>query len=152
MKIVASVVCVVASLGACSSWIDHQAAKTTFRVLNASVDVAKRQSDVELARAALPGGLVQLQAFAAAYPDERGFRVMYADAACGYALGFVGDDWEDAKLGGRALEAEQLAHRLSGLLATCVDANLALLRPTWRAAREQGGAPQLAAVAALRAD
>lgn len=144
--------CLVASLGACSSWIDHQAATSTFRVLHASVEVARRQSDVELARAALPGGLVQLQAFAAAYPDERGFRVLYADAACSYALGFVADDWEDAKLGGRAPEAEQLAHRLSGLLASCVEANLALLPPAWRTAREQGGVAQLAAVAAVHAD
>ncbi len=145
-------VCVIASLGACSSWIDHQAATSTYRVLHASVDVAKRQSDVELAREALPGGLVQLQAFAAAYPGERGFRVMYADAACSYALGFVADDWEDAKLGGRAPEAEQIAHRLTGLLASCVDANLELLPRVWRTAREQGGAAQLAAIAAVRVE
>jgi len=53
---------------------------------------------VELARAALPGGIVQLAAFARAYPAEPRFVTLHANALCEYATAFVFDDWEDAAL------------------------------------------------------
>lgn len=97
--------------------------------------VAKRQADIELARDAMPGGLMQLQTFALAYPDHQGFKTLNAEASCQYAIGFVFDDWEDAKLTGRTDEADRLARRLGPLLKMCVDANLALLPSAWRDAR-----------------
>lgn len=129
----------VIALGACGGFIDRQAATSTYKILRASVDESRREADVELARAAVPGGLLQLAAFARAYPDFRGFAELHAEAICGYAVAFVFDDWEDATLGRRADEAARIADRLTGLLARCVDANLALLDPAWRAARTAGG-------------
>lgn len=129
---------VVASTAGCSGFIERQAASSTYRILEKSMVVARRQADVELARDAMPGGMLQLEAFALAYPDHQGFRTMYAAAACQYATGFVFDDWEDAKLAGRDTEAAHLAERLGPLLERCVDANLALLPTTWRTARASG--------------
>lgn len=118
----------------CSSFIEKRAASTTYTILQRGNDAARRLADVELAREAAPGGIVQLAAFAAAYPQHRGFRELHADAHCQYAIGFVFDDWEAASLGGRPDDARRIAARLGGLLATCVELNLALLPAAWRAA------------------
>lgn len=133
------VVLAAIAVAGCSGFIDRQAATSTYKILRASVDESRREADVELARDAVPGGLLQLAAFARAYPGFRGFAELHAEALCGYAVGFVFDDWEDATLGGRADEAARIATRLTGLLPRCVDANLALLDPAWRTARAAGG-------------
>jgi hypothetical protein len=129
--------CAIALAG-CSSFVENQAASSTYRIIRASVDVAKRQPDIELAREAMPGGIVQLQAFAAAYPGH-GFDALYAESVCQYASAFVFDDWEDADLGGRRDDATRLATRVTKLLGTCVEANLALLPPAIRDVRAHGG-------------
>jgi hypothetical protein len=121
-------------LTGCSSFIEKRAASSTFAILKRGNVAASRLADVELARAAAPGGIVQMAAFAEAYPKHRGFRELYADAVCQYAKGFVFDDWEAAQLGGRADEARRIATRLHGLLTTCIDASFALLPDPWRAA------------------
>jgi hypothetical protein len=133
----ASIALVLAVAG-CSGFIDKQAASSTYRILGKSVEASRRQADLELARAAVPGGLIQLETFALAYPDHRGFRVLHADALCQFGLAFVFDDWEDAQLAGRTDEATAIATRLDGLLASCVDANLALLPPAYRDAHARG--------------
>jgi hypothetical protein len=121
-------------LAGCSSFIEKRAAQSTYQILVRGNAAAARLSDIELARAAAPGGIVQTAAFAAAYPDHRGFRELYATSVCQYAMGFVFDDWEAASLGGRAADARKIATRLEGLLATCVDLNLGLLPDAWRKA------------------
>ncbi|MDQ3368582.1 MAG: TRAP transporter TatT component family protein [Myxococcota bacterium] len=141
------VVCVILTAG-CTSFIEKKAASSTYNILLKSVDVAKRQPDLELARDSMPGGLMQLQTFALAYPHHRGFRTLHADGICQYTIGFVFDDWEDATLGGRDAEAERLATRLGPLLGMCVDANLALLPASWRTARAQGPAAMTTLAAA----
>lgn len=118
----------------CASFIEKRAASTTYEILQRGNDAARRLADVELARAAAPGGVVQTAAFAAAYPKHRGFRELHAAAHCQYAIGFVFDDWEAASLGDRPDDARRIAARLDGLLATCVELNLALLPAPWRAA------------------
>ncbi|HTR51941.1 MAG TPA: TRAP transporter TatT component family protein [Kofleriaceae bacterium] len=118
-------------LAACGGFVDREAASTTYRIVHASMDAARRERDVELARSALPSGIVQLDALVLAYP-HRGFEELRADATCQYAFAFVFDDWEDARLAGRADDAERIAARLTGLLRDCSDANLALLPPAWR--------------------
>src|SRR5512140_29258 len=138
--------CLAVAVAGCSSFIEQRAASTTYRVLLRSREAAQRQADVELAREAMPGGMLQLEAFALAYPEHRGFHELYAEASCQYAVGFVFDDWEDAKLGGRDGEADRLARRLGPLLASCVDANLAVLVPAWRAARIRGPDAVIAAL------
>ena len=122
----------------CSSFVDRQAASSTYRILLASMEVARRQPDLELARDAIPGGLMQLEAFALAYPDHRGFRELHTETFCQYVVGFVFDDWEDAKLGGRVAEVERLVSRIGPLLDRCIAANLERLPPGWRTARERG--------------
>jgi hypothetical protein len=116
----------------CSGFIENQAASSTLKLLKQTSVAGQRLADVELAREAAPGGVVQLAAFAAAYPERREFRELHAEAACGYALGFVFDDWEDATFNHREADANKLAKRLQGLLSTCVDVNLALLPEAWR--------------------
>lgn len=131
------VVAVFALSAGCSGFIQRQAADSTYAILQKSQVAARRQSDVQLAREALPGGIVQLDAFALAYPDHRGFRVMHAEALCQYVTAFVFDDWEDASLAKRP-DAERLARRVENLLGQCVEANLALLPEPWRKARNAG--------------
>jgi hypothetical protein len=123
----------------CRSFVDNQAASSTYRILEKSITASGRQADVELARAALPGGIIQLDAFALAYPGHAEFRRLYADSLCQYTVAFVFDDWEDAQLGHRTDEQARLAARLTALLPQCVEANLAVLPPPWRAARAKGG-------------
>lgn len=129
-----SLLALLVILAGCSSFIEKKAASSTYQILQRGNVAARRLADVELARAAAPGGIVQMAAFAAAYPDHRGFRALYAESLCQYAAGFVFDDWEAASLGGRADDARRIATRLEGLLATCIDLNLALLPKAWRAA------------------
>lgn len=121
-------------LAGCSSFIENRAASSTFRILEHGNIAARRLDDVELARDAAASGIVQLAAFADAYPREHGFRDLHAHAVCDYAIGFVFDDWEAASLGGQRDETRRIAARLDNLLASCVDANLAILPPAWRAA------------------
>lgn len=128
MRSAACLLCVVFGTS-CGSFIDNQAAASTYRILLQSTRAAERQADIELARAALPGGMLQLEAFSLAYPDHRGFKALHADAYCQYAVAFVFDDWEDAKLGGRASEAVAIAERLEPLLAHCAALNRARLPP-----------------------
>ncbi|MBL9019936.1 MAG: hypothetical protein JNL83_37470 [Myxococcales bacterium] len=130
-------------LAGCSGFIEKRAASTTYSILEKSQVAARREADVEIARAALPGGLMQIEAFALAYPWHRGFQTMRAEVLCQYATGFVFDDWEDASLAARE-GAEALAARVERLTARCIEANLALLPAAWRSARAQGGAAWLA--------
>jgi TRAP transporter T-component len=126
----ASVVALVALVG-CGGIIDRQAASSTLKILEASQLAARQLVDVELAREALAGGIVQLQAFAIAYPDERRFADLHADAVCDYATAFVFDDWEDASLGGRLDEARHAADRLNLLLGDCISLEQARLPRGW---------------------
>ena len=135
-------------LSACQGFIDDKAAESTLRILEKSQTAARRLPDVQLAREALPSGIIQLGAFALAYPDYRGFRVLHADSLCQYAIAFVFDDFETAELQGRGEELTRLGARVRALAGACVEANLALLPATWRDARVKGGAAWDARVAA----
>ena len=152
MKSLSLVILISVACTNCSAFVDERAASTTYRVLLASVTAAQRQGDVELARDAMPAGLLQLQAFALAYPSFRGFRELYADASCQYATAFVFDQWEDAMLGERSETAERIAGRLTTLLADCVQSNLALLPRQWRSARADGAAAETALLPAVTRD
>ena len=138
---------VLVVLAGCGSFIDNQAATSTYRILEKSFAAAKRLPDVELARDAMPGGILQLQSFALAYPTHSEFARLYADTVCQYATGFVFDAWEDAQLGRRPDEAGRIATRLTTLFEMCVEAELAVLPPAWRVARRTGGEAWTAALA-----
>ncbi len=122
----------------CSSFINKQAASSTYRILQKSTEAARRQIDLQLAREALPGGVLQLEAFSLAYPEHGGFKTMHAEAYCQYAVAFVFDDWEDAKLAARDAEADKIAARLRPLLVQCAALETALLPAPWRAAVANG--------------
>jgi hypothetical protein len=130
-----AVASLLATLVACGGFVDRQAASSTLKILRASQTAARRQPDVELARAALPGGIIQLEAFAIAYPDHREFKVLHAESVCQYATAFVFDDLEDAQLRGDDGAVAHIAPRLGTLLTTCERAQLALAPPAWLAAR-----------------
>lgn len=127
------VVSAALATSACSGFIDRRAADSTYKIVAASGAAAQREADVELARAALPAGVVQLAAFAQAYPDHAGFRALHAEATCQYAIAFVYDDWDAATLAGRTDDAAHLADRVSGLLARCEELTRARLAPARRA-------------------
>jgi TRAP transporter T-component len=137
MKLVLALAALLVT-ASCSGFINKQAADSTYRILSQSQVVGRRQFDLELARAAVPGGIFQLEAFALAYPDHRGFKLLHAESLCQYAVGFVFDDWEDAQLRGRAEEAAALEARVTRLVTACAEANLALAPPAWRQARSEG--------------
>lgn len=140
-------VLVALAIAGCRSFIDNQAADSTYRILSHAQEVGRRQADLELARAAMPGGIFQLETFALAYPNHRGFRLMHAEALCQYAVSFVFDDWEDADLQGKTDAAAELGARVLRLAAACAEANLALLPPALRTARAQGATAWDAVVA-----
>ena len=140
------------AVGGCASFIDDKAATSTLRILSKSTEAAQRQRDPELAREALPGGILQLEAFALAYPGRREFRVMHADAVCQYAVAFVFDDWEAAAFANRADDVDRLGDRLTDLLGSCVDAQLGLLPQAWRDAYAKGPAGLGALLPAMTRD
>lgn len=129
-----ALILIALGLSGCSGFINKQAATSTYRILEKSMEAARRQPDLELAREAMPGGLMQLEAFALAFPDHGGFRTMHTESFCQYVVGFVFDDWEDAKLGGRDAEVERIGTRLAPLLERCIAANLERLPAGWQAA------------------
>lgn len=116
----------------CESFINKRAASSTYNLLEKSNIVAQREADLQLAREATPGGLIQLEAFALAYPDHDGFKRLHAEAFCSYAVAFVFDDWEEASFTDRTAEAEAIAVRLRPLLTRCAALNRALLPKAWR--------------------
>jgi TRAP transporter T-component len=118
-------------LTGCESFITKRAASSTYSIIKQSNIAAQRESDLQLARDATPGGLIQLEAFSLAYPDHGGFKQLHAEAFCSYAVAFIFDDWEDASLTGRS-DAEAIATRLRPLLARCATLNRALLPKPWR--------------------
>lgn len=143
---------VLVLLAGCGGFVDRQAASTTLRLLDRSQVAAARVGDVELARDALAGGIVQLAAFALAYPDERRFAELHADAVCDYAMAFVFDDWEDASLAGRTDEARASADRLRELLPECIALESARLPPGWTPATlRPADVPAALAIARARA-
>lgn len=115
----------------CARFIDDKAASSTLKILDSSQVAARRLGDVELARDAMAGGIVQLQAFALTYPRELRFSEMHADAVCDYATAFVFDDWEDASLAGRGGAAARAALRLRELLKECIALEQARLPKGW---------------------
>ncbi|HET9624956.1 MAG TPA: hypothetical protein VFP84_26495, partial [Kofleriaceae bacterium] len=119
----------------CASFARDAAAEQTLAIVSRSIEAGAREPDLELARAAIPGGLFQLAAFAAQYPERAEFRALHADALCGYALGWVFDDWDAAALAptpadpatSAAADRAAIEARLGALLERCVAENLTRL-------------------------
>lgn len=131
----------------CAGFIKKRAAESTHSVMRRSSVAMQRASDVELARAAAPGGLVQLEAFHLAYPRHRGFVELLAEGYCQYASGFLHDDWERLVIAGDKARADRLRARTIKLLDKCVHWGLQLLGEEWRKAHAAGPKPFDARVA-----
>lgn len=128
---------VVWALAGCAGFIEKRAADSTYTILEKSQIAARRQADVQIAREAVPGGLLQLEAFTLAYPDHPGFKTLHVEALCQYVSAFVFDDWEAASFANAPTTA-QLADRVTRLAVQCADKNLARLPVAWRTARTAG--------------
>ena len=130
--------------GGCSGWVERQAVRGSIRIMERNRTVMQRESDIELARAAAPAGLATMEAFLLADPGNRALQGLLAEAYCQYANGFVGDDWEQARMDERHAEAEAARARARGLLVRCVRYGLMLLGERW----QQAMVPALAGIAA----
>jgi len=124
---------------ACGGFIERETATSTLRILESSQVAARRLGDVDLARDALAGGIVQLAAFELAFPNEPRFAALHADAVCDYAQGFVFDAWEDATLAKREDEVKTTSARLDVLLGECIALEAARLPKGWTIATLRSG-------------
>ncbi len=120
-------------LSGCSGFIEDRAAESTLTILKGSKIAMRRSVDLEIARSAAPGGLVQLEAFAWAYPKHRAFRTMLTEAQCQYAVGFALDDWERSVIeeGAGSPVAAARRTRSLALFERCAELSVALLGSEW---------------------
>lgn len=91
----------------------------------------QQESDIDLARAAIPSGIKQLEGFHVAFPGNRRLQALLAEAVCGYGAGFVQDDWEAATLANRSEEIARVRDHARKMLGRCVNYGLMLLDPAW---------------------
>ena len=91
----------------------------------------QQESDLELARAAIPPGIKQLEGFFVAFPGSDELPPLLAEAVCQYGAGFLQDDWEEAALGGDGERAEEIRMSARRILARCINYGLMLLDPVW---------------------
>lgn len=98
---------------------DRLIARTTIDVAARAVPAIEAESDPDLAEAAAPAGIVQLEGFYAAFGADRKLVTLLAEATCGYAAGFVADDAEDALYAGDRERAGSIARRARALLGRC---------------------------------
>lgn len=140
----AFVIALMMVAGGCSGWVERQAVRGSVRLMERTRTVMQRESDIELARAAAPGGLKTLEGFLEADPGNRALQGLLAEAYCQYANGFLGDDWEQAVMDERYAEADAARARARTMLVRCVRYGLMLLGPRW----QQAMVPALAGIAA----
>lgn len=129
--ILVSLAMVVLASG-CVGYIDRQAAKSTYGIVKNSKRAMQGTTDVEFARLAIPGGLVQLEAFHLAYPNHRGFLKLLSEGQCQYAMGFVYGEWELDSLSGDGRGLEQSRPRALAALERCRTLGLELLGSRWQ--------------------
>jgi hypothetical protein len=94
----------------------------------------QQESDVELARAAIPGALKTVEGFHIANPKNWKLTAMLAEGYCSYTTGFVQDEWEVAQMEDRYEDAEALRARASRLFLRCMNYGMELLPSKWEKA------------------
>src|SRR5919204_625049 len=87
-------------------------ARMSLPVVESGKTAMNRESDLELARAAIPANLSMIEGLVQELPGDAGLRVQAAEALYGYAYGFVED--EDASRAS-ALYRRGLEHALRAL-------------------------------------
>lgn len=159
----------------CSGWAERQAVRTSVRIMKRTQAAVAQEPDLELARAGAAAGLKTLEGFHLADPGNQELLDLVAGAYCQYAVGFLHDDWEAARLAGpeqdvdvgagmdhghraaRQAAAAHLAHVLAlrdralGLLGRCVNYGLMMLGAPWPDA-VLGDDPEAAIGLAARSD
>lgn len=123
-----AILCVVAG---CSGFIERQALKTTVSLIERSKAAMQQESDFDLARAAIPAGIKQLEGFFVAFPDSKRLPAVLAEAVCQYGAGFLQDEWEAASLAGDRPEAERIRQSARRILARCINYGLMMLPAAW---------------------
>jgi hypothetical protein len=129
-----AVAAIAMSATGCKRFILSSAMDTTTDVLYRAKPSMQQESDVELARAALPGAIKTIEGFHVANPDNEILTGMLAEAYCQYATGFIQDEWEIAMWQGRTDDAAELRERATGLFLRCMNYGLELLGSSWETA------------------
>ncbi|MEQ1592283.1 MAG: TRAP transporter TatT component family protein [Thiobacillaceae bacterium] len=117
-QVLAAVCCTIA-LGGCS--MSQLVARSSLGLIDAGVRSMNQETDLELARAAIPANLKLTESLITELPGDRSLRIAAAQGFYGYAFGFIEDDApERASL----LYKRGLDHALAGLAAAGVQINL----------------------------
>ena len=124
----------VVALTGCKNFIQKSAMDTTSDVLFRARVATQQESDVDLARAAIPAALKTVEGFHVANPGNKKLVAMLAEGWCSYATGFVQDEWEVAKMEGRYEDAEHIRNRASRMFLRCMNYGLKLLPKKWETA------------------
>ncbi len=112
-------VCCTFVLGGCS--MSQLVARSSLGLIDAGIRSMNQETDLELARAAIPANLKLTESLIAELPGDRSLRIAAAQGFYGYAFGFIEDDTpERASL----LYKRGLDHALAGLAAAGGRANL----------------------------
>jgi len=122
-KLIGIVLCAVA-LGACS--VGQMVARSSLPVVESGSIAMNRETDIELARAAIPANLKLIEGLIEELPGNADLRLQAAQAFYGYAYGFVED--EDAARAGK-LYRRGLQHALKALALAGLQGNVNALSP-----------------------
>ena len=129
--ILVSTLLVIASLTGCKNFIQKSAMDTTASILVKAKASSQQESDVELARMAIPASLKTVEGFHVANPENRDLIGILAEGWCQYTTGFLQDEYEVAQYEGRFDDAEVLRARSTGLFLRCMNYGLKMLPGSW---------------------
>lgn len=135
-------------LAAC---VDGFVARRTIAMVRQSLPVMEAESDPDLAEAAAPGGIKQLEGFHLAWGPDRELETLLARATCGYGAGFLADRAEAARLDGDDAGAAAWATRARGLLERCAGWATRGLGRAYEGLAERSDADAAAVLARARA-
>lgn len=132
MRRISLVIALASTLLGCKAFITQSAMDTTADVLYRAKKSTQMESDIDLARAAIPAALKTVEGFYVANPSNQKLIEILAEGYCSYATGFVQDDYEVARMERRFADAEHLRQRTSRLFLRCMNYGLKLLGKDWQ--------------------
>jgi len=115
----------------CKRFIQKSAMDTTASVLVRARKATQQESDIELARQAIPASLKTVEGFYVANPSNDDLVAMLAEGWCQYTTGFLQNEWEIAQLEGRYEDADRLRTRSTRLFLRCMNYGLKMLPSKW---------------------
>ena len=118
----AGLIAVVSTLSACS--VAKLTVRASLPLMDASLVAMNRETDIDLAKAAIPANLKMLEGMIETDPDNLRLRIYAAQGLYSYAYGFVEDDDSNraSALYRRGLHNAQRALQIHGLNADIVHA------------------------------